>query len=288
MDGYIKIFRRIKDWGWYDDPNTLALWVHLLVGANWRDGEWHGGVIPRGSMITSVAKLAADSGLTERGVRTCLARLVKSGEIVMESSNRWTKITVCRYDDYQSSEERECQTDDEQTASIQPIAEEQKETKEKVSYAEAVERIYRMYPSTTKRREGNAVSLKSSKKNKAHIERMLRSGEYTEESLSYAIRRYLDETNKEYLKAFETFLNQVPDFSQVQPGEEENKEDALQRAMHPTDEEIGRQYSLFFLPQHPRGDGESQEDYRMRVRPAWEKFYKAWIDRRVSAVNNKY
>jgi hypothetical protein len=145
-----------------------------------------------------------------------------------------------------------------------------------------------MYPSTTKRPEGNAVSLKSSKKNKAHIERMLRSGDYTEESLSYAIKRYLEETNREYLKAFETFLNQVPDFSQSQPDESNNKEDALQRAMHPTDEEIGRQYSLFFLPQHPRGDSETQDEYRVRVRPEWEKFYKAWIDRRVSAVNNKY
>lgn len=82
-------------------------------------------------------------------------------------------------------------------------------------FSEAVERIYALYPSSTIRKEGNSVMLKSASVNKTKIASLLKT-EYTEESLSYAIRRYVSETNPYYLKAFSTFLNQVPDYSSQQ------------------------------------------------------------------------
>lgn len=88
----------------------------------------------------------------------------------------------------------------------------------KPSFSEAVERIYALYPSQTTRPEGNNVSLKSAKKDKEKIRRMLSSGEFTEESLSYAITRYTSEQKREYLKIFNTFLNQVPDYSTPEQG----------------------------------------------------------------------
>lgn len=224
--GYIKLFRKIQDWGWYDDPNTLALWVHLLVDANWKgNAEWHGEPIERGALITSVAKISADTGLSDRQVRTALSHLVSTGEIIMKTTNKWTKITICKYDTYQSVSDDECQADDEQptnnrqTGDKQPTTIEEsnkgkkKEGKIIHTYAESVERIYAMYPSSTKRPDGNTASLRTAQKDKDKIERLLSSGRYTEESLSYAIRRYLSETKPEYLKQFQTFLNQIPDYS---------------------------------------------------------------------------
>ena len=114
--GYIKLHRNIREWGWYDDPNTLALWIHLLVEANWKDGEWHGETVRRGQMITSVAKLAASTNLSIKQVRICLERLENGGEIVKEGANKWTKITVCKYEVYQCEDESEGQTNGEQTA----------------------------------------------------------------------------------------------------------------------------------------------------------------------------
>ena len=115
--GYIKLFRKIQDWGWYDDPNMLALWVHLLLDACWKDdAEWHGEAIPKGSLITSVANLSAESGLSIKQVRLCLDRLVKSGEIVREGANKWTKITICNYATYQDTTDTEGQTKGEQRA----------------------------------------------------------------------------------------------------------------------------------------------------------------------------
>lgn len=127
--GYIKLFRKMQEWGWYDDPNTLALWVHLLLDANWKEcAEWHGVNIERGSMITSVARLSTDSGLSERQVRTCLWHLVKTGEIKMEATNKWTKITICKYDSYQGGTGDECQADDKQPTSNRQTTGEQPTT----------------------------------------------------------------------------------------------------------------------------------------------------------------
>ena len=304
--GYIKLFRTIQDWEWWDDPNTLSLWVHLLVGANWKDTEWHGEIIPRGSTITSVSKLASEVGLSDRQIRTCLSRLEKTGEIIKDGSNRWTKITVRKYDTYQSLSDEEGQATDEQPTSERQtddtqttiIIEEKKERREEHkktnSIADAVERIYALYPGATKRPDGNRVALKSSKKNKAKIERMLASGEYTEESLTYAIKRYLDESKPEYLKMFETFLNQVPDYggTKEQPtpnqAEQTSYDEAVEKAKNPTKEEIKAWWDKRMAPFYPKNPGESNAQYRARVRPSYESELKSWIENRVERVNQKY
>ena len=120
--GYIKLFRSISEWTWIDDPNTLSLWIHLLLNANWKDGEWHGESVARGTMITSISRLSQLSGLTEKRVRTCLDRLVKGGEITKEGTTKWTRITVCKYDLYQCCEGDEEEEIQEQSESPeQPV-----------------------------------------------------------------------------------------------------------------------------------------------------------------------
>lgn len=153
--GYVKIFRKITEWGWHDDPNTFALWIHLLLGANWKDNlEWHGEKIPRGTLITSTPKLMADVGLTERQVRTSLDKLVKTGEIVRQTTNKWSKITICKYALYQDMEQDECQTnvrqapDKRQTSDGQTSAiEESKKVIKKESKKSADEPLHFPYTS---------------------------------------------------------------------------------------------------------------------------------------------
>lgn len=305
--GYIKLFREIQEWEWWDDPNTLAMWVHLLVCANWKDTVWHGETIQRGSLVTTISRLAEETGLSDKQVRTCIDRLAKTGEIIKEGTNKWTKITICKYEDYQSAENDVRQTDGEQSANerqtigeqMATIEEVKKERKEEVKkivpLSDSVNRIYALYPSTAKRPDGNRVALKSAKKNKAHITRMLGSGEYTEESLTYAIKRYLDEANPEYIKMFETFLNQVPDYggskeqqTPTQQAEKTSYEDAVERAKNPTKEEIKAWWDKRMAPFYPKNPGESNEQYRKRVRPSYESELKSWIENRVERVNQRY
>ena len=77
---YVKISRKILEWEWYTDANTKVLFLHILLKANWKDGRFQGIEVPRGSFVTSLQNLAAETGLTVRNVRTALKHLENTGE----------------------------------------------------------------------------------------------------------------------------------------------------------------------------------------------------------------
>ncbi len=117
-DGWIKVYNKMTEWEWYGDPNMVATWLHLLLTANWKDKEWRGMTIKRGQLITSVAKLSEAIGQTERQTRVCLDRLIESKQIVKQTTNKFTIITICKYDSYQYSEETERQPNDKQNVTL--------------------------------------------------------------------------------------------------------------------------------------------------------------------------
>lgn len=109
--GYIRISREILDWRWADDPIMVYFWLHILLMANWNDRMWHDTIIKRGSFITTLSNLSGKLNLSVQQVRTCLERLKSGGEIKTRTSNTHTLITICKYDDYQSTVTNEQQTD---------------------------------------------------------------------------------------------------------------------------------------------------------------------------------
>lgn len=113
--GWIKIYYSMQKWEWYDVPEMVALFVHLIVDANYEDREWHGMTIERGQLVTSIAKLAKRVGISVQQTRTCLSRLEGTGEIVTKSTNKFTIITISNYDRYQSSPETNQQTNNKQS-----------------------------------------------------------------------------------------------------------------------------------------------------------------------------
>ena len=42
---YIKVSRKILKWGWYKNKNTKVVFLHCLLMANWKNGEFEGGHI---------------------------------------------------------------------------------------------------------------------------------------------------------------------------------------------------------------------------------------------------
>lgn len=118
---FVKLHHKLLNWGWADDPNMVALWVRILLEANWKDEEWHGALYERGSFPTSYTKLSQDTGLSVQSVRTCLERLKKSGEITCVSTNGGTKIIVNKWDYYQGS------CDDANTQDNTPVTSDQHE-----------------------------------------------------------------------------------------------------------------------------------------------------------------
>lgn len=134
MDSFIKLYRRFLKWEWADTPNMVSLFIHLLLLAKYEDKEWHGVTIKRGQLVTGRVALAKIVGISEQQVRTCLARLQDTGEISLKSTNKFTIITICKFDSYQQNEKAEQPTNNQQITNNQPTNNQQittpKESKE--------------------------------------------------------------------------------------------------------------------------------------------------------------
>lgn len=104
MKGYIKLHRRILDWEWYKDSNTKNIFIHLLLNACYDNCRFMGNAVSRGQYITSLSRLSADLDIPVRQVRTSLKKLVQTGEIDMQTSNKYSLITICNYESYQIEE----------------------------------------------------------------------------------------------------------------------------------------------------------------------------------------
>lgn len=107
--GFIKIDRAIEDWEYWGRPEAVALWLHILVNANWTVGYFRGIKVNRGEFITSLDKLAKEVGLTTQKLRTLLALFEKSENITRKTTNKYTVIKVVKYDTYQALQSTEQQ-----------------------------------------------------------------------------------------------------------------------------------------------------------------------------------
>lgn len=103
-DGWIKFYRKFQEWEWYSKSEMVHLFLHLLLNANPEDMEWQGRTIKKGQVITGRRKISEVTGISEQTIRTCLQRLVETGEILVESTNKFSIITICNYGNYQDSE----------------------------------------------------------------------------------------------------------------------------------------------------------------------------------------
>ena len=126
--GFISVDRKILDWEWYKDSNTKAVFLHCLLKANWKDGNFCGKVIHRGQFITSRKALSNELNLGESTIRTALNRLKSTNEITINSTNKYTVITVVKYDDYQMLNGESNQLINQQTAINQPAKPEKSTT----------------------------------------------------------------------------------------------------------------------------------------------------------------
>lgn len=101
MNGYILIHRKLLNWQWYKDSNTLHLFIDLLLDANYEDSKVGFQIIKRGQCLTSLKRIHENTGLTYQQIRTSLSKLEKSGEINKQTTNRYSIITINKYNDYQ-------------------------------------------------------------------------------------------------------------------------------------------------------------------------------------------
>jgi len=268
--GYIKLYRKITEWEWFNDPNVLVVWIHLLLDANWEDGEWRGIKVPRGSLVTSLTRLSAETGLTIKQLRVVLDKLER-GTIIGrkragERAGDGTMITICKYEDYQGkntdegtikgSERARKRASIKEYNNINNInntlfsnysssSNEDSEKLERESdagssfSAEDADAIYALYP-TKCPVKGRPTG--KSRKDIEKIKRLLKK--ISKDELESIIRRYLKECVETGtpIKNLSTFLNNLPDYSTPEP--------PVKRAK-PLWVELNRTYSLGELKKRP-------------------------------------
>lgn len=100
-EGFIKLSRKIEEWGWFNEDYMLRLWIHILLHCNYRERNERGVLVQRGQCLTTVSEIAKNLDLSASQVRTGLKRLNLTNEIAIETTNKNTLITVINWDLYQ-------------------------------------------------------------------------------------------------------------------------------------------------------------------------------------------
>lgn len=103
-NGYIKLHRKMLDWGWYQNQNVKDLFIHLLLIANFKESQFEDMTIYPGQIITSINSLSKKTKLSTRNVRTALDKLEKSKILTKQTTSRFTIITIENWELYQGDD----------------------------------------------------------------------------------------------------------------------------------------------------------------------------------------
>lgn len=147
--GWIKIHRKLLDWEWYDEPNTLRLFLHLLLKANHKPKNYRGVEIKEGQIMTGYDKLAKELNLSTQKIRTAISKLKITNEITSVSTSQGTIIQVVKYKDYQvvtSKITDKEQTDNKQITTNKNEKKEKNITERKTSFRQSIASFIKSNP----------------------------------------------------------------------------------------------------------------------------------------------
>ncbi len=93
-NGFVKLPRSILEWEWYDHPDVIRMYIHLLIKVNYAPAKWRGIDILEGEHISSISKLSNQLMMSEFKVRESLSKLEKSGVLKKTTTNKFTKLKL--------------------------------------------------------------------------------------------------------------------------------------------------------------------------------------------------
>ncbi len=100
MSGWYKRQRNMPERPWFKDAKVLQLFDFLEATAYVTDGKYEGELIRRGSCPTTRPEMMEATGLSYKEVDRCLRVLKSYNEIIVKGYCRFSVITVCGYDSY--------------------------------------------------------------------------------------------------------------------------------------------------------------------------------------------
>ena len=106
LNGYIYIHKQLLMTSFYKDSFAVHLALHLLLKANYQDTQitFNGQVmtIQRGQHLAGRKKLSEETGIKQSTVRNKLKLLEKTRFLDIKSNNKFSVITICKYEDFQN------------------------------------------------------------------------------------------------------------------------------------------------------------------------------------------
>lgn len=95
--GYIRLYRSLLSWQWFQDSATLHVFICLLLTACFKPLSHAGVDLAPGQLIISRSRLCALTGLSERRVRTALSHLKQTGEIAILARHDFSIVTITHF-----------------------------------------------------------------------------------------------------------------------------------------------------------------------------------------------
>lgn len=91
---------KLSDWAWLSDKQIYYAFTRMLFKANFESKMWRNIEVGRGSFVCGIDNYAAELGFSTQSLRTILKKLKRSGDIATKSTNKFSIITICEYDDW--------------------------------------------------------------------------------------------------------------------------------------------------------------------------------------------
>ena len=97
---FIKLPRDIINSAWYHKGNTIRVYLHLVLLANFSDCMFETHTIHWGQVATSRKSLANQLYLSEQQIRTALKHLQSTGEITIETTSKFLIVTINHFEKF--------------------------------------------------------------------------------------------------------------------------------------------------------------------------------------------
>jgi len=133
MSGFIKVDRKLLNHWTGSEPESLAIWVRLLLEANFKSEKKliNGQLvnIQRGQLVFGIHAFSERTGISVAKIRRIIKNLENDDMISKQSFSKYSIVSITNYSSYQVTNKQETtksQTNDKQTTTL----EEGKELKE--------------------------------------------------------------------------------------------------------------------------------------------------------------
>ena len=124
LRGYVKLWRRSIDNGWLQNHLLWAFWCWCLLKASHKQKEITVGfqrvMLEPGQFVFGRNNAAKELRASPQNIRTCVQTLIKSQNLTIKSTNKFSIISIINWDSYQQDENKINQQTNKPLTSNQP------------------------------------------------------------------------------------------------------------------------------------------------------------------------